>query len=102
MTRVGAALVLLATSCGGATHRAMPTAKAIAPKTMRVGVHKGVVFVPSLLLQPILGAAWNVELSYFGSPADMANAIVSRRHVLPASTQRFATTDSRLTTRDSR
>ena len=48
------------------------------PKTMRVGVHKGVVFVPSLLLQSILGAAWNVELSYFGSPADMANAIVSR------------------------
>ena len=48
------------------------------PKTMRVGVHKGVVFVPSLLLQPILGVAWNVELSYFGSPADMANAIVSR------------------------
>src|SRR6201996_7234136 len=47
-------------------------------KTMRVGVHKGVVFVPSLLLQPILGTAWNVELSYFGSPADMANAIVSR------------------------
>jgi NitT/TauT family transport system substrate-binding protein len=48
------------------------------PKTMRVGVHKGVVFVPSLLLQSVLGAAWNVELSYFGSPADMANAIVSR------------------------
>jgi NitT/TauT family transport system substrate-binding protein len=48
------------------------------PKTMRVGVHKGVVFVPSLLLQSILGGAWNVELSYFGSPADMANAIVSR------------------------
>jgi NitT/TauT family transport system substrate-binding protein len=47
-------------------------------KTMRVGVHKGVVFVPSLLLQQILGTAWNVELSYFGSPADMANAIVSR------------------------
>src|SRR5690349_9186561 len=48
------------------------------PKTMRVGVHKGVVFVPSLLLQSILGSGWNVELSYFGSPADMANAIVSR------------------------
>lgn len=48
-----------------------------APKTMRVGVHKGVVFVPSLLLQQILRTAWNVELSYFGSPADMANAIVS-------------------------
>ncbi len=54
------------------------SAVAQTPKTMRVGVHKGVVFVPSLLLQPILGAAWNVELSYFGSPADMANAIVSR------------------------
>ena len=54
------------------------SAAAQTPKTMRVGVHKGVVFVPSLLLQPILGAAWNVELSYFGSPADMANAIVSR------------------------
>lgn len=53
-------------------------AAAQAPKTMRVGVHKGVVFVPSLLLQSILGTAWNVELSYFGSPADMANAIVSR------------------------
>jgi NitT/TauT family transport system substrate-binding protein len=48
------------------------------PKLMRVGVHKGVVFVPSLLLQQILGSAWNVELSYFGSPADMANAIVTR------------------------
>ncbi|MFO1109593.1 MAG: ABC transporter substrate-binding protein [Bradyrhizobium sp.] len=36
------------------------------------------VFVPSLLLQQILGSAWNVELSYFGSPADMANAIVTR------------------------
>ena len=53
-------------------------AAAQAPKTMRVGVHKGVVFVPSLLLQSILGTTWNVELSYFGSPADMANAIVSR------------------------
>jgi NitT/TauT family transport system substrate-binding protein len=53
-------------------------ASAQTPKTMRVGVHKGVVFVPSLLLQSILGSAWNVELSYFGSPADMANAIVSR------------------------
>ena len=53
-------------------------AAAQTPKTMRVGVHKGVVFVPSLLLQSILGPAWNVELSYFGSPADMANAIVSR------------------------
>jgi NitT/TauT family transport system substrate-binding protein len=53
-------------------------AAAQTPKIIRVGVHKGVVFTPSLLLQPILGAAWNVELSYFGSPADMANAIVSR------------------------
>jgi NitT/TauT family transport system substrate-binding protein len=53
-------------------------AAAQAPKLMRVGVHKGVVFVPSLLLQQILGPSWNVELSYFGSPADMANAIVSR------------------------
>lgn len=53
-------------------------AAAQAPKLMRVGVHKGVVFVPSLLLQQFLGSAWNVELSYFGSPADMANAIVSR------------------------
>jgi NitT/TauT family transport system substrate-binding protein len=41
-------------------------------------VHKGVVFVPSLLLQSLLDASWQVELSYFGSPADMANAIVSR------------------------
>jgi NitT/TauT family transport system substrate-binding protein len=48
------------------------------PKTMRIGVHKGVVFVPSLLLQSLLGTAWKAELSYFGSPADMANAIVSR------------------------
>jgi NitT/TauT family transport system substrate-binding protein len=48
-----------------------------APKLMRVGVHKGVVFVPALLLQSILGPNWKVELSYFGSPADMANAIVS-------------------------
>ena len=47
------------------------------PKPMRVGVHKGVVFVPALLLQSILGAEWKVELSYFGSPADMANAIAS-------------------------
>ncbi len=53
-------------------------AAAQTPKPMRVGVHKGVVFVPSLLLQQILGSGWNVELSYFGSPADMANAIVTR------------------------
>jgi NitT/TauT family transport system substrate-binding protein len=67
----GAAMAIAGTA-------AARSAAAQAPKTMRVGVHKGVVFVPSLLLQPILGAAWNVELSYFGSPADMANAIVSR------------------------
>jgi NitT/TauT family transport system substrate-binding protein len=53
-------------------------AAAQSPKTMRIGVHKGVVFVPSLLLQSLLGTAWKAELSYFGSPADMANAIVSR------------------------
>ncbi|MBS0529659.1 MAG: ABC transporter substrate-binding protein [Proteobacteria bacterium] len=52
-------------------------AAAQTPKLMRVGVHKGLVFVPALLLQSILGQAWKVELSYFGSPADMANAIVS-------------------------
>lgn len=67
----GAAMAIAGTA-------AARSAAAQTPKTMRVGVHKGVVFVPSLLLQPILGAAWNVELSYFGSPADMANAIVSR------------------------
>jgi len=55
----------------------MGAAAAQTPKLMRVGVHKGVVFVPALLLQSILGPAWNVELSYFGSPADMTNAIVS-------------------------
>ena len=48
------------------------------PKTMRVGVHKGVVFVPSLLLESALAPAWKVELSYFVSPADMANAISAR------------------------
>jgi len=67
----GAAMAIAGTACIGG-------AAAQTPKTMRVGVHKGVVFVPSLLLQSILGPAWNVELSYFGSPADMANAIVSR------------------------
>jgi NitT/TauT family transport system substrate-binding protein len=69
---VGSAAMALAGTTG------IRGAAAQTPKTMRVGVHKGVVFVPSLLLQSILGAAWNVELSYFGSPADMANAIVSR------------------------
>jgi len=68
---VGGAAIALAGSAG--VGRAAAEAK-----TMRVGVHKGVVFVPSLLLQEILGTAWKVELSYFGSPADMANAIVSR------------------------
>lgn len=48
------------------------------PKTMRVGVHKGVVFVPSLLLESLLAPTWKVELSYFVSPADMANAISAR------------------------
>jgi NitT/TauT family transport system substrate-binding protein len=67
----GAAFAIAGT--GGVEHAVAQT-----PKTMRVGVHKGVVFVPSLLLQSILGSAWTVELSYFGSPADMANAIVSR------------------------
>lgn len=67
---------------GGATiaiagPTAIRRAAAQAPKLMRVGVHKGVVFVPSLLLQSILGDAWKVELSYFGSPADMANAIAA-------------------------
>jgi NitT/TauT family transport system substrate-binding protein len=69
---VGGAAIALTGAAG------LRRAAAQAPKTMRVGVHKGVVFVPSLLLQSILGTAWNVELSYFGSPADMANAIVSR------------------------
>ncbi|HEY3678305.1 MAG TPA: ABC transporter substrate-binding protein [Bradyrhizobium sp.] len=69
---VGGAAMALAGSGG------IRRAAAQAAKTMRVGVHKGVVFVPALLLQEILGTAWKVELSYFGSPADMANAIVSR------------------------
>ena len=68
---------------GGATIAVAAAARfgavaAQTPKTMRVGVHKGVVFVPALLLQQILGPAWRVELSYFGSPADMTNAITSR------------------------
>src|SRR4029079_8729316 len=67
----GAAMAIAGTACIGG-------AAAQTPKTMRVGVHNGVVFVPSLLLQAILGPAWSVELSYSGSPADMANAIVSR------------------------
>src|SRR4029078_2382461 len=67
----GAAMAIAGTACIGG-------AAAQTPKTMRVGVIMGVVFVPPLLLQWILGPAWNVELSYFGSPADMANAIVSR------------------------
>src|SRR6185295_5831443 len=69
---VGGAAMVVAGAAG------LRSAAAQTPKTMRVGVHKGVVFVPSLLLQSILGNSWNVELSYFGSPADMANAIVSR------------------------
>ena len=69
---VGGAAMALAGTAG------IRIAAAQAPKTMRVGVHKGVVFVPSLLIQSLLGAAWQVELSYFGSPADMANAIASR------------------------
>src|SRR4029078_12169978 len=67
----GAAMAIAGTACIGG-------AAAQTPKNMRVGGHKGVGCVPSLLLQSILGPAWNVELSYFGSPADMANAIVSR------------------------
>ena len=54
------------------------------PKTMRVGVHKGVVFVPSLLLESLLAPTWKVELSYFVSPADMANA----RQLMAGSFQR--------------
>src|SRR5690242_3762737 len=69
---IGSAAVAIAGAAGTGS------AAAQTPKLMRVGVHKGVVFVPSLLLQQFLGSAWNVELSYFGSPADMANAIVSR------------------------
>jgi len=67
---VGGAAMAVVGATGGAA--------AQEPKLMRVGVHKGVVFVSSLLLQQILGSSWKVELSYFGSPADMANAIVSR------------------------
>jgi NitT/TauT family transport system substrate-binding protein len=69
---VGGAAMALAGTAG------IRGAAAQTPKTMRIGVHKGVVFAPSLLLQSLLGDAWKVELSYFGSPADMANAIVSR------------------------
>jgi NitT/TauT family transport system substrate-binding protein len=46
-------------------------------KTIRVGVNKGVVFAPSLLLGTLVGADFDIVLSYFNSPADLTNAMLA-------------------------
>lgn len=52
-------------------------AAAQAPRVLRIAVVKATVLAPSLLVQKYLPAGWKTEITYFTSPGDMTNALLS-------------------------
>jgi len=62
--------VWLALSLGG-------QAMAQAPRVLRIAVVKATVLAPALLVQKHLPAGWKTEITYFTSPGDMTNALLS-------------------------
>lgn len=65
----------LAALVGGAALAA--TAAAQAPQTIRMAVVKATVLAPSLLAQKHLPPGWKTEITYFTTPGDMTNALLS-------------------------
>jgi len=53
------------------------TAAAQAPQTIRMAVVKATVLAPSLLAQKHLPPGWKTEITYFTTPGDMTNALLS-------------------------
>jgi NitT/TauT family transport system substrate-binding protein len=52
-------------------------AAAQAPQTIRMAVVKATVLAPALLAQKHLPAGWKTEITYFTTPGDMTNALLS-------------------------
>ncbi|HSD40292.1 MAG TPA: ABC transporter substrate-binding protein [Burkholderiales bacterium] len=53
------------------------TVAAQAPQTIRMAVVKATVLAPSLLAQKHLPPGWKTEITYFTTPGDMTNALLS-------------------------
>jgi NitT/TauT family transport system substrate-binding protein len=53
------------------------TAAAQAPQTIRMAVVKATVLAPALLAQKHLPPGWKTEITYFTTPGDMTNALLS-------------------------
>jgi NitT/TauT family transport system substrate-binding protein len=53
------------------------SAVAQAPQTIRMAVVKATVLAPSLLAQKHLPPGWKTEITYFTTPGDMTNALLS-------------------------
>lgn len=51
--------------------------QAQAPQTIRMAVVKATVLAPALLVQKHLPPGWKTEITYFTSPGDMSNALLS-------------------------
>ncbi len=52
-------------------------AVAQAPQTIRIAVVKATVLAPSLLVQKHLPPGWKTEITYFTTPSDMTNALLT-------------------------
>jgi NitT/TauT family transport system substrate-binding protein len=54
-----------------------PTARAQAPQTIRIAVVKATVLAPTLLVQKYLPPRWKTDITYFTTPSDMTNALLT-------------------------
>lgn len=54
-----------------------PAAHAQTPQTIRMAVVKASVLAPALLVQKYLPPGWKTEITYFTSPSDMTNALLT-------------------------
>jgi NitT/TauT family transport system substrate-binding protein len=51
--------------------------EAQSPQTIRIATVKASVLAPTLLIQKYLPAGWRTEITYFTSPSDMTNALLT-------------------------
>ena len=75
MSRGWGILVRLTALVAGVASAA--SAAAQAPQTIRMAVVKATVLAPSLLAQKHLPPGWKTEITYFTTPGDMTNALLS-------------------------
>jgi NitT/TauT family transport system substrate-binding protein len=54
-----------------------PPAQAQAPQTIRIAAVKATVLAPTLLVQKYLPPAWKTDITYFTTPSDMTNALLT-------------------------